>query len=271
MVKLQTHQHQQFSYPEKSKKWLEKDGWTGMPFQCVSDSTTKEIHFFLCFVEGSGMGRDQQGIKECIKTSKLQQGNAGIGATDGEGGDPGWWNDLFMLSARKLKRKRKDVEDVERNTDNAADTSTSTVAKRTSSRVIDELCPLYSRFTRGKHTHLVEETEKSVIVDDDGSTSTVVTQTTTKKTTIVTTTANDGTADVMQSTFDACQGKAGRYIIPEAKLARIAAQDAQFLSGVTSKPNDDSTAKLAKMKQRIERRKAKANKKSKKQKKRSKK
>lgn len=268
MVKLQTHEHQKFSYPEKSKKWLEKDGWTGaflLSFLLLHPKLTRHE-------EGSGIGRDQQGIKQCIKTNKVQQGNAGIGSTGGDGGDTGWWNDLFMMSARKLKRKRDEVDNKEddANVDRVADTPSAVVAtKRKSSRVVDELCPLYSRFTRGKHTHLVEETEKlekTVIVEDDGSTSTVVTRTTTTTTT---------DSEVLHTTFEACDRKAGRYLMPEAKLARIAAQDAQFNN--RSEPTEQATRlakitqRLARRKEKAAKRKEKAKKKSKKQKKKSKK
>jgi hypothetical protein len=71
--------------------------------------------------------------------------------------------------------------------------------KKKPGQIIDPLCPLYSRFVRASST-----------------------------TTTTTTTTTTQIVDISKETFDACDGKAARYIMPDAKLARVAKQDELF-------------------------------------------
>jgi hypothetical protein len=149
--------------------------------------------------EGAGIGLNQQGITSALKT-KQRSDNGGLGRPDDAEEANAWWLDGFLLAARKLQRNRT-----------ASDTDTvAIVPNKPDGGIVDPLCPLYSRFVRASSTTTTTTTKVSA---DETSTTTTVTT---------------AVVDVSRETFDACGGKAARYIMPGAKLARVAQQDLQF-------------------------------------------
>jgi hypothetical protein len=146
------------------------------------------------WTQGSGIGANQQGITSALKT-KQRTDNGGLGRADDVDETNAWWLDGFLLAARKLQRNKADGNHDEKKP----------------GQLVDPLCPLYSRFVRASSTTTTATSTES------GATTT--TTTTTTSTTII---------DISKETFDACDGKAARYIMPDAKLARVAAQDQLF-------------------------------------------
>ena len=176
---------------------------------------------------------------------KVRAAQRGLSVADDADEANAWWNDAFMLTARRLKRKAAAAAAATDSAASAADAadahddvapiagfaSTTALHGATARRrgVVDPLCPLYSRFVRATHSGDVETLEVRTTTTTTTTTSTTTVQHSSKRRRVA---AGDADAvDVSRATFEACGGKAARYMMPDAKLARVALQDQLARSG----------------------------------------
>jgi hypothetical protein len=213
MARAPTHEFvgEQARHSSKAHEWLRRDGWQ----------------------EGSGIGRNAQGISSALQV-KRRTNSGGIGQADDADERNAWWSDGFLLAARKLQRSKQQQQP-----DDVA------VAVAAAGKLVDPLCPLYSRFVYGS---VLQPSESMLVVQaDDAAAPHSV------STAAAAAAPPDDSAvhDVSRATFEACGGKGGRYLMPEAKLARVKEQDSTFRTKRALEPDrfeDDLKAHKKKLK-----------------------
>ncbi len=221
MAKAPTHEFvgDQARYSSKAHEWLRRDGWQ----------------------EGSGIGRNAQGISSALQV-KRRTNSGGIGQADDADERNAWWSDGFLLAARKLQRSKQQQQQQQQQPDDVA------VAVAAAGKLVDPLCPLYSRFVYGS---VLQPSESMLVVQVDDAAAATAAQHSGSTAAAAAPPDDSAVHDVSRATFEACGGKGGRYLMPEAKLARVKEQDSTFRTKRALEPDrfeDDLKARKKKLK-----------------------